>query len=202
MRNLPLLLVLALLALFAVAGPAQALGVPPGPPAPPGEEAEEGEEEAGEPEPEAEAESSEGEEECEWFVEEGESCAEAVAKAEAEELAEGEECAIEGATATVAADRRGDVVRLSVRYTAYQPSVVAVDARLRGAKGGLRLGASQARFQRAGVFRHSFRLGRKAMARVLAAREFAIDLHAVNTPASCRMRVTAHRDGGRKALWS
>lgn len=212
MRKLPLLLVV-LLVLLAATEPAQALSVPPSPlTLLAEEEGEELEEEAGEePELEEEGEGESGEpagpaesdeEECEWFVEEGENCAEATKKAEAEELAEAEECVLKDATATVAANPGSNTVRLTIRYTAYKPSAVAVDSRLRGNKGGLHLGTSRARFRQAGVFHDSFGLSKKEMARALAAREFAIDLRAVNTPASCALRLTASRGGGRKRIWS
>ena len=109
---------------------------------------------------------------------------------------------IEDATAVVAANPGNDTVRLTIHYRAFSPTAVAIDARLRGSKGGLHLGADRARFRRAGVFHDSFGLSEKEMVRALAAREFAIELHAVNTPASCRMQLTAHRGGGRKLLWS
>lgn len=189
MRKLPLLLVLLLISLFAVAGPAQALSVPAAPPIPAGEEAEEGEENEGD---ESEA--------CEADPEEGESCEEA--EEAVEEAAAVEECVIEDAAATVAANPGNDTVRLTIHYKAITPAAVVMDARLRGSKGGLHLGADRARFHRAGVFHDSFGLSKKEMVRALAAREFAIELHAVNTPPSCRMHLTAHRGGGRKLLWS
>jgi hypothetical protein len=189
MRKLPLLLVLLLISLFAVAGPARALSVPPVPPIVFGEEADENEEGEGD---ESEA--------CEADPEEGESCEEA--EEAVEEAAAAEECVIEDATATVAASPGNDTVRLTIRYKAFAPAAVAIDARLRGSKGGVRLGKDRARFRRAGVFHDSFGLGKKEMVRALAAREFAIELHAVNTPASCRMQLTAHRGGSSKLLWS
>jgi len=210
MWKLSLLLVF-LLALLAAAGPAQAVSLPPSPlTLLAEEEGEELEEEAGEElEDEGEEESGEPagptesyEEECEWFVEEGESCAEATKKAEAEELAEAEECVLKDAAATVAANPSSSTVRLTIRYKAYKPSAVAVDSRLRGNKGGLHLGTSRSLFRQAGVFHDSFGLSKKEMARALAAREFAIDLRAVNTPASCALHLTASRSGGRKRLWS
>jgi hypothetical protein len=189
MRKLLLLPVFLLLALLLAAGPVQALSLPPVPTlsaSPSAEEAEEGEDEEGEDESE----------ECEADAEEGEGCE------EAEEEAEAEECVIEDATARVAADPGNSTVRLTIRYRAFAPASVAIDARLRGAKGGLHLGSSHTRFRRVGVFHDSFGLGEKEMARALAAREFAIDLHAVNTPGYCRMHLSAQRGAARKLLWS
>lgn len=193
MRKLPLLLVLLLISMFAAAGPARALSAPPGPPTPAGEEAEESE---------VEPEEAEGEESeiCLAEPEEGEGCEEA--ERALEEEVEAEECVIEDATANVAANPGNDTVRLTIHYKAFEPAAVAIDARLRGSKGALRLGADRARFRRAGVFHDSFGLSKKEMVRALAAREFAIELHAVNAPAYCRMQLTAHRGAGRKLLWS
>lgn len=192
MRKLSLLLFLALLALLAVGGTAQALTVSPA--VAPSLSAVQPESE------EEESEEGEGEnEECEANAEEGEECEEA--EEEGEEGA-AEECVIEDATAEVAADPGNDTVRLTIHYRTFEPAAVAIDSRLRGAKGGLHLGASHTRFRRTGVFHDSFGLSAKKMAKALAAREFAIDLHAVNTPASCRMHLTAHRGGTRKLRWS
>lgn len=187
MRKLLLPLVLALLALCAVAGPAQAVSLPPlAPLAQPDEEAEE---------PEAGDESEAGEDEevtadnCTVEDEEdAQLCAE-IAEEEREEAAV-RECLVEDATAKVSANPRKGSVELKVRYSAYSPAAVAIDARLRGGKGGLHLGASHTRFRRHGVFRDTFVLGEKRMERVLAAREFEVEVQAVNTPRYCRIEVS------------
>jgi hypothetical protein len=197
MRKLLLLPVFLLLALLLAAGSAQALSPPPVPALSASSSAEEAEEDEGEGE-EAEAEAEA--EECEAEAEEGEDCEEA--KEEAEEQAEAEECVIEDATATVAANPGNSTVRLTIHYRAFAPAAVAIDSRLRGAKGGLHLGSSHTRFRRSGVFHDSFGLSKKEMGRALAAREYAIELHAVNTPGSCRMHLSAQRGAARKLLWS
>lgn len=195
MRKLALLLLLLLVALFAAAGPAQALIVPAAPVPSLSVKAEEPEEE--DENEEAEGEEAETEnEECEVDLEEGEDCV------EAEEVIAAEECAIEDATAKVAANPGNDTVRLTIHYRSFAPAAVAIDSKLRGAKGGLHLGTSHTRFRRAGVFHDSFGLSKKEMAKALAAREFVIDLHAVNTPGYCTMHLTAHRGGTSKLRWS
>jgi hypothetical protein len=191
MRKLCLLLVFTLLAVLAVSGPAQALTAPAAAVPALSAQAEEAEEEGAEGEEENESEA------CGVDAEEAEEC-----EVEAEEEAAAEECAIEDATAQVAADPGNDTVRLTIHYRAFAPAAVAIDSRLRGAKGGLHLGASHTRFRRAGVFHDSFGLSKKEMAKALAAREYEIDLHAVNTPGYCRMHLTAHRGGTRKLRWS
>jgi hypothetical protein len=197
MRKLPLLVIL-LLSLLALAAPAQALSLPTAPAAPAetsGEEADE----AGDGEEADEAE-DEGEFVCTIEDEEDvQLCAE-IAREDREE-AEAEQCVIEDATATVTADPGNNTVRVTIRYRTYSPAAVAIDAKLRGAKGKLHLGASRTRFRRTGTFHDSFGLSDRRMKKALAAREFAIDVQAVNTPRSCRLHLTAHRGGG-KRLWS
>jgi hypothetical protein len=193
MRKAALLLLLALVALLTAAGPAQALIAPSVTASPLSARAQEPEEEESE---EGEAEEAE---ECEVDAEEGEDCGEAE---EAEEKAAAEECVIEDATAKVAANPGNDTVNLTIHYRAFAPAAVAIDSKLRGSKGGLHLGASHTRFRHAGVFHDSFGLNAKEMAKAVAAREFAIALHAVNTPGYCRVQLTVHRGGTRKLLWS
>jgi hypothetical protein len=194
MRKLLLLPVFLLLALLFAAGPAQALSLPPVPAlraALPDEEAEEDEaEEAGGESEGCESDSEEGEEACDK------------AEEAVEEQAVAEECVIEDAIATVAASPGNGTVRLTIHYRAFTPAAVAIDARLRGAKGSLHLGSSHTRFRRNGVFHDSFGLSKKKMERALAAREYAIELHAVNTPGYCRMHLSAQRGAARKLVWS
>ena len=194
MRKLLLPLLASLLVLCAVAVPAQALSLPPlAPLAAP-------EEEAGD----SAAETDEGEEEVssDCVVEDEEDaafCAE-VAEEERLEAEETEECVIEDATAKVAANPGKGSVTLSIRYRSYSPSSVAIDARLRGAKGSIHLGADHARFRRAGTFRDTFVLGEKRMERVLAAREFEVELQAVNTPRYCQLELNGALPRAKRSL--
>lgn len=194
MRKLLLPLLASLLFLGAVAVPAQALSLPLplAPLAAPDEEA--GDAEAGD-----EGESEEGEE-SDCVVEDEEDaqfCAE-IAAEESQEAAE--ECVIEDASAKVAANPGNGTVALSIRYRAYAPASVAIDARLRGGKGGIHLGASHTRFRRSGTFRDTFILGEKRMERVLAAREFDVELQAVNTPRYCRLNLNGALRRAKRSL--
>lgn len=180
MRKLPLSLLLVLLALFACSAPAQALTLPNLLGGPEAAAEEPDGDEAGDDESEAEGDS----EECE--VEDAEDvalCAE-IAREEAEE-AEAERCILEDATAKLAARRGNHTVQLIIRYEAAAPVSVAIDARLRGPHGGLHLGAAHTHFRRTGVYRDTFVLGEKQMERALGAREFTVELQAVNTPRYC-----------------
>jgi hypothetical protein len=183
MRKLPLSLLLVLLALFACSVPAQALTLPDvlaGPESP------EEEADAAEPDEEEEAEIESDSEECE--IEDSEDvalCAE-IAEEEREE-AEAERCILEDATAKLAARPGSHTVQLIIHYETAAPASVAIDARLRGSHGGLHLGSEHTHFRRFGVYRDSFVLGEKQMERALGAREFAVELQAVNTPRYCRI---------------
>lgn len=200
MRKLLLLPVFLLLALVFAAGPVQASILSPATSLVPiGEEAEELEDETNEPEDEAEEASGECAIEDE---EDAQICAEIAQEEREEAEAEHERCVLEDATASVAASPGNGTVRLTIHYRSFAPAAVAIDARLRGAKGGLHLGGSHAHFRRSGVFHDSFGLSKKAMAKALAAREFAIDLRAVNTPASCALHLATHRGGASKLRWS
>ncbi|HWN72234.1 MAG TPA: hypothetical protein VNN15_00335 [Solirubrobacterales bacterium] len=187
MRKLPFLLALLLMSLLllgasasahAVALPAPAQ-VPPF--APPGDDEEEADDES---------EADEGDEEeadevdlCESEDEEDEErCEEELAETE-----EDEECVLEDASASFTAAPGAGEVRLRVHYRAFEPTEVAIDASLRGSKGNLHLGGDRARFHRAGVYRFSFELGTKQLAKAVAAKEFEVDLHAVGTPDDCTL---------------
>jgi len=200
MRKLPLSLLLVLLALFACSAPARALTLP-NPLGGPEAAAEDPDgDEAGDDETEAEDDS----EECEIEDEEDVALCAEIAQEEAEE-AEAERCILEDATAKLAARPGNHTVQLIIRYEAAAPASVAIDARLRGSHGGLHLGAEHTHFRRAGVYRDEFVLGEKQMERALGAREFAIELQAVNTPRYCRFNLEGaprrakrpHHAGGR-----
>lgn len=197
MRKLPLLLVLLLLSVLLAAASVQASSLPG--PVQPAEvlldEEEEGEaEESGAEEEEVEAE----EEDCTPEYKELELCEE-----EAPDQAEkDDECLLKKASATVTANPGKRRLRLTVHYKTLKPATVNVEASLRGSKGAVFLGNDHARFRRSGVYRDTFELPEKKMNKALAARDFKVELQVVNTPPSCRVELTAHRDGAKKLSWS
>jgi hypothetical protein len=182
-------LLVTLLALGAVAVPAQALSLP----LPIALDVEvETEDESG---------AGEGEDSSDCTIEDEEDvqlCAEIAA--EEREEAEAEECAIEDAIARVSANPGNDSVALTIRYEAIAPASVAIDARLHGNKGSIHLGASRTHFRRSGTFRNIFVLGEKRMERVLAAREFEIELKAVDTPRYCRLELNGALHRAKRSL--
>lgn len=177
---LPLLLVLLLLSLLTAAASAQALSLPDLPGNPPGAANEESDEAGDESESEDEEDGCASEDE-----EDVQLCAETAE--EERESEEAEECVIGDATAKLAPHPGNNTVGLAIRYESFAPATVVVEARLRGAKGRLRLGAEHAHFRRAGVYRDNFLLNEREMERALAAREFTIELQALNTPRYCRL---------------
>ncbi len=194
MRKLPYLLALLLLSLLLLAAAASAHALPlPSPAsqampfAAPVEEGTEGDDEV-----EAD-EGDEGE-----VDDEGEGCgAEEDELCEEETEEEADRCLLEDADASFTAAPGAGEVRLRVRYRAFEPTAVVVDARLRGSRGALHLGTERARFHRSGVYRYSFSLGSKQMAKAVAAKDFEVDLYAVGTPADCEMHLATR--GSRRA---
>jgi hypothetical protein len=123
-----------------------------------------------------------------------------------EEEATPPECLLSSAVATVSASPARDTVRLAVRYTARSPAAVKVGFRLRGSRGALKLGVDQKRFKRAGVFLQTERLSEAQMKKVVAAKDFTVELAAVNTPRYCHRyfdrHLTVRRTHGASLTWS
>lgn len=198
MRKLPLLLVLLLLSVLLAAATAQASLLPSAnPPAPIFLAEPEEEDEAEEPE-EAEDTAEDAQIEREICEEDPELC---------EEEGPGnskkaDQCLLKKASATVTANPGKRRLRLTVHYKTLKPATVNVEALLRSAKGVVYLGNEHARFRRSGVYRDTFQLPEKQMKKAVTAREFEVELQAVNTPPSCRVELNAHRGGAKKLIWS
>ncbi|HEX8050314.1 MAG TPA: hypothetical protein VF504_02500 [Solirubrobacterales bacterium] len=182
MRKLPLLLALLLLSVLLTAASAQASFAPtPAPPQP----------FAAVDDEEDEAEEDEAEESEDCVIEDEEDvqlCAE-IAEEEREE-AEEEQCVLDAAKAAVTVNPGKRRLRLTVHYKTLKPATVDVEASLQGPKGAVHLGTEHARFRRSGTYRDTFTLPEKQMKKALAAREFSVDLHVVNAPASCGLELT------------
>ncbi len=112
------------------------------------------------------------------------------------------ECVLGSADALVSAKVDAGKLRLDVRYTTFSPAAVAVEYRLRGGKGQLNLGQETKRFGRDGVLHQTDSPSKGQMAKVAAAREFTVELHAVNSPRYCRdlyerhLTLRRHAPGG------
>lgn len=207
MRKLPLLFVLLLLSLLLAATSAQASLLPLGGKTPPAvafaeEEPEEEEEEEEEEEGDAEDAAEEEEIEREICAEDPELCEEDESERNQGKGKKNGDCLLKKASATVTANPGKGRLRLTVRYKTLKPATVNVEASLRGPKGVLFLGNEHSRFRLSGVYRDTFQLPDKKMKKALAARDFKVELQAVNTPPSCRVELTAQRDGAKKLIWS
>jgi hypothetical protein len=194
-KLLPILVVLLLLSLLTAAASAHALNVP----GLPGDPVADLEDEAEEPETE-EADEAEAEEDgCTIEDEEDvQLCAEIAA--EERESEEAEECVIEDATAKLVPHPGTDTIELTIHYESFAPVAAVVEAQLRGPKGRLRLGADHTHLRRAGVYRKSFVLGEKKMDRALGAREFEVELRALNTPRYCRLELNGAPRRAKRSL--
>ncbi len=194
-KLLPILLVLLLLSLLTAAASAHALNVP----SLPGDPLIAVDDEAEEPETE-EVDDSEAEEDgCTIEDEEDERlCAEIAAEERESEKAE--ECVIEAASAKLVPHPGSDTVELTIHYQSFSPVAAVVEAQLRGAKGRLRLGADHTHLRRAGVYRRSFVLSEKKMDRALGAREFEVELRALNTPRYCRLKLNGAPHRAKRSL--
>jgi hypothetical protein len=188
MRTLPVLLALLLLSALVAAVPAHASLSPTHPLAVTPLLAEEEDESEGGEEPE---------EEC--VIEDEEDvqlCAEIAQKER--ESAKAERCVLVSASASVNANPAGGKIRLTVRYTTYGPAPFSLRYSLRGGKGALNLGSTKARFGSAGTFHDVVAIDDRELPKVLAAREFEIELRAKKAPGSCRESLTVqHRGAGR-----
>lgn len=117
---------------------------------------------------------------------------------EAEECEEGEgcedeggldappECLLSSAEPTISASANNDRVRLRVRYTASEPTAVAVAYGLHGAKGSLYLGGEKEELSRQGVLRLTKSLSDAQMAKVMAAKGFTVRLRVPAAPGYCK----------------
>ena len=103
-----------------------------------------------------------------------------------------EECLLSSVEATVFAPRAQDKLRLVVRYTAVEPSLVAVNYGLHGSKGSLYLGQRKQQFGRSGVFRQTETLSEAEMAKATGAKDFTVQLYAVAAPRFCRKYFERH----------
>jgi hypothetical protein len=110
-----------------------------------------------------------------------------------------DECLLTSADASVFASGSHDKLRLVVRYTAVEPTLVAVDWGLHGSKGSLYLGQSKQQFGRSGAFHQTETLSEAQMAKAAGAKDFTVQLYAVQAPRYCRHYLDRHLTARRAA---
>lgn len=203
---------IALIALLGLARAAQAAPLLSGGPAAPSmaldlpeveELDDEGEEEA---EEEGDDELEEAWAECEELEEgeEQEACEEELEELEEQEALE--ECTLSETKSTATLNATTDTLQVSVRYRTYEPGKVAVDYRLKGGKGSLKLGRKTSHFARKGVFHDTRHLSQGEMTKVLAAHQFTVEMEAVGAPDHCEglfdERLNVRHSGGKGRVWA
>jgi hypothetical protein len=126
-------------------------------------------------------------------------CGEFEEEAEGSTSAPPSECLIRTVSARVLALTKRDRVSLVLGYTSFSPADVTVDYRLKGSKGALNLGRTTHHFSRQGVFRLTEKLSESQMAKVEAAKDFAVRIRIPSAPGYCRSFFTHHLNVKRKA---
>ena len=94
-------------------------------------------------------------------------------------------CVLQVARARVFVFASKQKVRLVIHYKAYRPADVTVSYSLSGAKGKLALGTAEGHFKKAGLFRLPEPLGKTAIGKVRAAKQFKVKFKIAGTPSSC-----------------
>jgi hypothetical protein len=202
---------ITLIAILGMARSAQALPVPvpaipalPGTPSTPTTPVVTAEDEEEECETDAECEEEFDAEECEELEEEGEECEDEGAGASGAEAPV--ECRLSSASATVSADPAHDKLRLSVHYSTFSPTSVAFDYFLHGSKGPLALGGDKKHFAKKGSFHQTESLTEPQMAKVLAAKDFTVQLRPAGVPHFCNhlldRHLTIRHTAGGNFTWS
>jgi hypothetical protein len=114
-----------------------------------------------------------------------------------------EKCGVSEVDAHAVVKPASGVIHVLVRYSVFSPAAIKVAYKVRGRKGGTRLGHANASFSGSGSFHDTLRPGKKRLARVLAARTFSVQLQAADAPGWCAdefsEELSSHRGG---LVWS
>jgi hypothetical protein len=95
------------------------------------------------------------------------------------------ECLLRTARATVVVQEPQSRLRLQLSYTTFEPAAVAVEYRLRGAKGSLSLASPRRQLSQTGVLRESEPLSESELKRAMATRDVIVRLRVLGAPADC-----------------
>jgi hypothetical protein len=101
-------------------------------------------------------------------------------------------CLVHRAESTITTLPGSDRVRLTIHYTNYTPTAVAIGLRLKDHKGSLWLERTTKHLGRGGVLHLTTKLGEAGMERAENAREFDIELRAADTPGYCSDLLEQH----------
>jgi hypothetical protein len=116
------------------------------------------------------------------------------------------ECLLRSSHARLVAYRSHSEVRLTVGYTAYEPTAAMVSYRATGGKGSLDLGTARRHLGRSGVIRFTKTLSDAEMAKVDAAGHFTVQFRIAGAPGDCQRfeieRLTVTHTAKNQTVWS
>ena len=102
------------------------------------------------------------------------------------------ECLLRSASAKAVVPAGEDKLRLTIRYTTFEPTEVTIDYKLRGGKGSLHLPQVRQRLGEQGPVRVTEPLGEAQAERARAAHDFAIQFRIADAPRECRPLFIRH----------
>jgi hypothetical protein len=127
-------------------------------------------------------------EEGEWEEDEGGD--------EWEEFEAGEEppveCLLRSASARAVVPANEDTLRLTIRYTTFEPTEATIDYRMRGGRGSLHLPQARQRLGEQGTVRVTEPLSEAQAERARAAHDFAIQFRIADAPRECQALFTRY----------
>jgi hypothetical protein len=102
------------------------------------------------------------------------------------------ECLLRSASARAVVPANEDKLRLTIRYTTFEPTEATIDYRLRGGKGSLHLPQVRQRLDEQGAVRITEPLSEAQAERARAAHDFAIQFRIADAPRECRPLFIRH----------
>jgi hypothetical protein len=109
------------------------------------------------------------------------------------------ECLLRSASAKAVVPAGDDKLRLTIRYTTFEPTEATIDYRLRGGKGSLHLPQVRQRLGEQGTVRVTEPLSETQAERARAAHDFAIQFRIADAPRECRPLFIRHLTAKRPA---
>jgi hypothetical protein len=102
------------------------------------------------------------------------------------------ECLLRSASAKAVVSAGEDKLRLTIRYTTFEPTEATIDYRMRGGKGSLHLPQVRQRLGEQGTVRITEPLSETQAERARAAHDFAIQFRIADAPRECRPLFIRH----------
>jgi hypothetical protein len=102
------------------------------------------------------------------------------------------ECLLRSASARAVVPANEDKLRLTIRYTTFEPTEATIDYRMRGGKGSLHLPQVRQRLGEQGTVHVAEPLSEAQAGRARAAHDFAIQFRIADAPRECQALFTRH----------